>query len=141
MTPSPSNSTPEPYTPTKITEAMVEAAAEVFYDSQTGTVGLLSTSGYAAAWRALARAALTAALAAAEEPAAPELWRCTACNYPWPVGEGNPNMGKWDRCTICANDEWVLVPTKEPLPTPDLPGFEGTREALDALTIRREGRG
>ena len=49
----------------------------------------------------------------AEKLPAPD-WRCSNCNYPWPVGEGNPNMGKYDRCSICGNDEWdEVVPDGE----------------------------
>lgn len=51
------------------TEAQVAAAANVFYDSQTGTTGLLATSGWADSWRGIARAALAAA-----EEAGPWEW-------------------------------------------------------------------
>lgn len=33
-------------------------------------------------------------------------WFCYSCGYPYPAGEGNPNTGKWEKCSICNNDEW-----------------------------------
>jgi len=58
---------------TEPTDEMVQAAAEVFYDSMTGTRGRMATSGYASAWRAEARNALRAALAVAPAPSGDDL--------------------------------------------------------------------
>ena len=47
-------------------------------------------------------------------------------------------IGECEKCSGCAHE--CEGDTGHPVPT-DMPGFEGTREALDALTIKPGGDG
>lgn len=46
--------------------------------------------------------------AAVTAPTEPE-WACETCGGFWPANDGNPNMGKYDRCTFCGDDSWESV--------------------------------
>ncbi|QIK64127.1 hypothetical protein G7068_13670 [Leucobacter viscericola] len=51
--------------------------------------------------------------AAVPETAPKPSHKCGFCNYPFPVGEGDPDTCKYAKCTICGNeDDWIPVPER-----------------------------
>lgn len=110
-------------------EALAEAITEEFEWVTQGYIGFPGEVivDFVFSWFASRRSPSVADLTAKAEP-----WRCNFCGYPWPDGEGNPNMAKYAACSICGGDEWTVRATEPD----DMPGFEGLSDALEKLTTR-----